>query len=409
MGGLLWQLICSVWWVYVVYPELWKTYGFSRTLPPKKEKRHFSFLSGESKITYMGQASNNSALLFSSGNGPTLYQRKDSSLDQTPETCGNRSYSFFVIFFSYHRCQFFVNLCRIPKVCANRAICKMWGSELRCECGSHKKDCKPGVNQCRANPGLCVDEENMCIELYDNNMGWSIGNEKEGDGFACISTDTVKSLKDNTHYCDVSMETFTRIGGVEPRNELDLCCYRMLTCAGGESIPSKGTVFSYRPCYCNVEFRKCLLEVAHDLKYKKKAQDMIRVVDSITHCSIDDGEQCDPARPWTCKKGDLINPKIAHCVIDCKTGPLLPIWARACAIRQCRPPHHQDHLRIVDVPLIEESSICKPVEKLPVVCGNRDTNTRCVCDGKPNRADFTDRCRCQYWPDQWGHRQKDSD
>lgn len=347
--------------------------------------------------------------MFSSGNEPTLLLRKDSSLDRTPETCGNRSYSYFVIFFSYHRCQFFVNLCRIPKVCANGAICKMWGSELRCECGSHKKDCKPGVNQCRANPGLCVDEGNMCIELYDNNLSWSIGNEKEGDGFACISTDTVKSLKDNTHYCDVSMETFTRIGGVEPRHELDLCCYRMLTCAGGESIPSKGIVFSYRPCYCNVEFRKCLLEVAHDLKYKKKAQDMIRVVDSITHCSIDDGKQCDPIRPWTCKRGDLINPKIAHCVIDCKTGPLLPIWARACAIRQCKPPHHQDHLRIVDVPLTEESSICKPVEKLPVVCGNRDTNTRCVCDGKPNRADFTDRCRCQYWPDQWVHGQKDSD
>ena len=293
-------------------------------------------------------------------------------------------------------------VCHIPKVCAHGGRCRMWGSELRCECPAYVKHCKIGINQCKANPGLCLDEGKVCIELYDNNIGWRIGDETEGNGFACLSAKTVKSLKGVTHYCDVSSETFTRMGGVEPRNELDLCCYRMLTCAGGESIPRKGTVFNYRPCYCNVEFRKCLLTAAFDLKYKSKAEDIVKVLNSMTYCSIDDGEQCDPVRPWTCKKGDLINPKIAHCVIDCKTGPLLPIWARACAIRQCKPPHHQDHLRIVDVPRAEGSSICKPDKKLPVVCGNRDTDTRCVCDGKPNRADFTDRCRCQYWPDHWG-------
>ena len=305
--------------------------------------------------------------------------------------------------FCFHRCQYFVDLCHIPKVCAHRGKCKMWGSELRCECSRYHKDCRTGINHCRANPGLCLDEGKVCIELYDDNLGWRIGEEKEGDGFACISAKTVKSLKESTHYCDISRETFTKVGGVEPRNELDLCCYRMLTCAGGESIPKKGTVFSYRPCYCNVEFRKCLIAVAFDLKYKSRAEDIVRVVNSIAHCSVDDGEKCDPIRPWTCKKGDLINPKIAHCVIDCKTGPLLPIWARSCAIRQCKPPYHQDHLRIVDVPRVEESSICKPVEKLPLVCGNRGTDTRCVCDGKPSKADFSDRCRCQFWPDHWDH------
>ena len=294
-----------------------------------------------------------------------------------------------------------MNLCRIPKVCAHGGICKMWGSDVRCECPVSKEHCKRGINQCKANPGLCVDEGKVCIELYDENPSWSLGDEQEGLGFACFPRHTVKLLADVTHYCDVSSETFTRTGGVEPRNELDLCCYRMLTCAGGKSFPQKGSVFSYRPCYCNVEFRKCLLNVAFDLKYKGKAEAIVSVLNRMTHCSIDDGEKCDPLRPWTCKKGDLINPRIAHCEIDCKTGPLLPIWARACAIRQCKPPYHRDNIRIVDVPRAEESSICKPVEKLPVVCGNRDTDTRCVCDGRPNRAEFTDRCRCQYWPDQW--------
>ncbi|KAJ7372449.1 hypothetical protein OS493_018956 [Desmophyllum pertusum] len=236
------------------------------------------------------------------------------------------------------RCQYFVNLCRIPKVCAHRGNCKMWGSELRCECPANNKHCRPGINQCRANPGLCVDEGKMCVELYDTNVGWMIGNEQKGDGFGCISTGTVDSLMKVTHYCDISKETFTRRGGVEPKNELDLCCYRMLTCAGGESIPKKGSIFSYRPCYCNVEFRKCLLAVAYDSKFKSKVEHMVEVVNSMAYCQIDDGVQCDPVRPWTCKKGDLINPKIAHCKIDCKTGPLLPIWARACAIRQCKPP-----------------------------------------------------------------------
>lgn len=304
---------------------------------------------------------------------------------------------------SYNRCQYFVNLCHIPEVCAHGGRCNMWGSEVRCECPTSKKHCKRGINQCKANPGLCVDEGKICIELFDDNLSWSLGDEREGYGFACFPGQAVKSLGEVTHYCDVSTETFSRTGGVEPRNELDLCCYRMLTCAGGKSFPKRGNIFSYRPCYCVVEFRKCLLDVAaFDLKYKGKAEDIVKVLNRMTHCSIDDGENCDPLRSWTCNKGDLINPRIAHCVIDCKTGPLLPIWARACAIRQCKPPHHQDFLRIVDVARVEESSICKPVEKLPVVCGNRDTDTRCVCDGKPNRADFTDRCRCQYWPEQWG-------
>lgn len=281
----------------------------------------------------------------------------------------------------------------------------MWGSELRCECPADKEQCRPGINQCKANPGLCLDEGKICIELYDTNVGWLIGNEQKGDGFACILAGTVKSLATVTHYCDISQETFSRIGGVEPKNELDLCCYQMLTCAGGESIPKKGTIFSYRPCYCNVEFRKCLFTAAFDPKFKGNVEQMVEVLNNLAHCIIDDGVQCDPVRPWTCQKGDLINPKFAHCAIDCRTGPVLPIWARACALRQCKPPYHRENLRIIDVPRMEESSICKPVEDLPILCGNRETNTRCVCDGKPSRSDFTDRCRCQYWPDRWEERQ----
>lgn len=301
------------------------------------------------------------------------------------------------------RCQYFVNLCRISGVCAHQGNCKMWGSELRCECPAKDISCRPGINQCKANPGLCSEKGEVCIELYDTNVGWTIGSEQKGDGFACIPGDTVKSLMRVTHYCDISRETFNRIGGVEPKNELDLCCYRMLTCAESKSIPKGGNIFSYRPCYCNVEFRKCLLAAAYEAKFKSKVEHMVEVLNSMIHCQIDDGVQCDPMRPWTCKQGDLINPRIAHCEIDCKTGPLLPIWARSCAIRQCKPPYHRDNLRIVDVPRSEESSICKPVENRAVVCGNRDTNTRCVCDGKPNQSDFTDRCRCQYWPDRWAH------
>ena len=275
----------------------------------------------------------------------------------------------------------------------------MWGSELRCECPVGRENCRLGINQCTANPGLCEEGGGTCVELYDNNVGWTIGNENEGDGFACISTQIVESLKEKTHYCDVSQATFSRPGGVEPKNELDLCCYRMLTCAEGKSVPKKGSIFSYRPCYCNVEFRKCVMALAFDIKYKTKAEAVVHVVNNMAHCEVDDGKRCDPKRPATCKKGDLLNPAVAHCRVDCKTGPLLPIWARACAIRQCKPPHHKPNLRIVDVPRNEESSLCRPVEKLPVLCGHRNTNTRCVCDGKPSTPEFTDRCRCQFWPD----------
>ena len=129
---------------------------------------------------------------------------------------------------------------------------------------------------------------------------------------------------------------------------------------------------------------------------------LLKVLDKVSHCEMDDGQRCDPTRPWTCRKGDLIRPNLAHCKIDCSTGPLLPIYLRACAIRQCKAPFQERTVnRVVDVPRNEESSLCRPVKGLPVECGALGTDTRCVCDGKPTGSDFTDHCRCQFWPHRW--------
>ena len=128
----------------------------------------------------------------------------------------------------------------------------------------------------------------------------------------------------------------------------------------------------------------------------------MKVLDKVSHCDMDDGKRCDPTRPRTCRKGDLIKPSLAHCKIDCSTGPLLPIYLRACAIRQCKIPYQErTATRIVDIPRNEDSSLCGPVKGLPVECGARGTDTRCVCDGKPAKSGFTDKCRCQFWPDRW--------
>ncbi|XP_032219214.1 uncharacterized protein LOC116602160 isoform X1 [Nematostella vectensis] len=300
------------------------------------------------------------------------------------------------------RCQYFVDLCKIPDVCLSReATCTTWGSEVRCVCPAEHKDCRFGINHCRANPSLCEDEGKVCIELTDSYDNWSFGNEKQGEGFICMSPSTVDQLQLTTHYCDVTSAKHAGKLESRPANALDTCCYRMLTCAGRESHPVNGTLFSFRHCFCNVEFRKCLLALGHNPKYKTAVKELVRGIDNVTECFMDEGKKCDPTQPKTCRKGDLISPNVAHCTVDCKTGPLLPIWARSCSIRQCKPPNHKPYLRVIDVPDHRESSICKPVLNLPVECAKRGTNTRCVCDGKPKGAGFTDRCRCQYWPLKW--------
>lgn len=112
----------------------------------------------------------------------------------------------------------------------------MWGFDVCCECFVLKEYCKRGINQCKVNLGLCVDEGKVCIEFYDENFSWSLGDEQEGFGFVCFLRYIVKLFVDVMYYCDVFSEIFMRIGGVELRNELDLCCYCMLICVGGKSF-----------------------------------------------------------------------------------------------------------------------------------------------------------------------------
>ena len=306
--------------------------------------------------------------------------------------------------FTSFRCQRFVNLCQIPHLCAHRnAKCQTSGSQVQCRCPPKQKNCRPGINHCRGNPTLCEDDASTCVELYEKHSEWELGNEKEGHGFACVKNSTVQALKRTTYYCDISTPTLQFVRLRWPKNDLDVCCYKMFTCAASVSYPQNGNIFSYRACYCFTLFRKCLFKLNMSPIFKDKVTALLNVLDKVSHCEMDDGNRCDPTRPWTCRKGDLIKPSLAHCKIDCSTGPLLPIYLRACAIRQCKVPFQERTvIRTVDVPRSEESSLCKPVKGLAVECGAFGTDTRCVCDGKPApNSGFTDRCRCQFWPDRW--------
>ena len=181
----------------------------------------------------------------------------------------------------------------------------------------------------------------------------------------------------------------------KPVNALDYCCYNHLICRRKNAVYG-GYLFQSRPCYCHVEFRKCLIKQKSYRNMKNFADALTPIVESIKICSMEDSGPCDPRKPATCQKGDLISASIAHCRVNCKTGPLLPIEIRSCRIRQCVPHRHIATQRIIDVPHHRESSRCDAVKGLPVTCGFK--NTRCVCDGKPDATYFTDRCRCQYWP-----------
>ena len=93
-------------------------------------------------------------------------------------------------------------------------------------------------------------------------------------------------------------------------------------------------------------------------------------------CSMDDSGKCNPKIPSSCEKGDLIDKEIAHCKVNCKSGPLLPIELRSCRIRKCIPPNNLKQSRIIDVPYYKESSRCDAMKGLPVECGLEQT--RCV-------------------------------
>ena len=185
------------------------------------------------------------------------------------------SFSTIPVFF---RCQWFINLCKIPRLCEHpNAKCQTRGSQVQCRCPPDIKDCRPGINQCRGNPTLCEDDGGTCVELYDMNLEWGLGNEIEGKGYACVKDSIVEALSKTTHYCDISRPVINFARARRPKNDLDICCYKMFTCAGGESFPEKGNIFSYRACYCFTEFRKCLYMLNNNLKFKSKVEAIVKV------------------------------------------------------------------------------------------------------------------------------------
>ena len=217
---------------------------------------------------------------------------------------------------------------------------------------------------------------------------------KHDEGYACAHVEDIKFISRTTNYCvlkgDVTQETKGAL------NYIDNCCLRQLKCGGDDDSGHHGNIMSHRPCHCYTEFRKCLQRYGKINIYRDLAEALFRALDQLKNCEIRDGTACDPNKPKTCRKGDLIDPKYAHCRVNCKTGPLLPIGQRMCSIRQCKPPNFVEGVRIIDVPNRASSSMCEPVRNLPYLCGRGDT--RCVCDGKPQGITFTDRCRCQFWP-----------
>lgn len=281
------------------------------------------------------------------------------------------------------RCQWYADYCSVKGICsADSERCEMNGMSVKCVSGS--------VNQCVANPTLCGPDR-TCVELEDEAVLWKANTEKEGDGFACIARTVLTQLVAAAPFCD--LKTNWQLTDMQriPSNAVDICCYNQLICH-----EKGGHIFRRRPCYCAVEFRKCLLKMVNEQKYKNIIEGLLPAVNSIKICNMDEKGLCDPRMKGTCTKGDLISQAIAHCSVNCRTGPLLPIELRSCRIRQCIPHNNVVGTRVVDAPFHRESSRCDAVKDLPVTCGFR--NTRCVCDGKPSVDHFTDRCRCQYWP-----------
>lgn len=254
------------------------------------------------------------------------------------------------------------------------------------------------INQCVANPTLCESDDAFCVELEDKDSSWKSGEEVVGDGFSCIKKKVFKQLQILAPFCNFNRTDHVLTGKSfrRPGNNLDYCCYQHLVCVRRKDMIG-GYLFKNRPCYCNLEFLKCLKKERKNVKLVTYADSLIQVIRHIRVCSIDDTGKCNPKNPLTCEKGDLISPSLAHCKVNCKTGPLLPIEKRACRIRKCTPPNNLKYSRVIDVPYYKESSRCDAVQGLEVTCGME--HTRCVCDGLPTDRKFTDRCRCQYWPE----------
>ncbi|XP_046860249.1 uncharacterized protein LOC124453479 [Xenia sp. Carnegie-2017] len=256
------------------------------------------------------------------------------------------------------------------------------------------KKCSRGINQCTTNPSVCLDENKECIELHDELPSWNMEGGKHDEGYACVDVEDIKYLSRSTNFCTLKGKIANSTKNA--LNYVDTCCRNQLKCNKNNAKDVQGNIMSHRPCHCNVEFRKCLRRYVTISVYKDLANTVLRAINQLKNCEIRDGSACNPSKPKTCRKGDLIDPKYAHCKVNCRTGPLLPIGQRMCRIRQCKPPNYVEGVRIIDIPNHRTSSICQPVRRLRYLCGKGDT--RCVCDGKPRGEIFTDRCRCQFWP-----------
>jgi len=315
-----------------------------------------------------------------------------SSLDRNRQTATGVQNGFFFDRTSKNgcRCEWFVDMCDIIDMCsAETSQCVTSNSYVQCKGGS--------VNQCHGNPRLCEEYNSYCVELDDRDTKWQLKNEIEGEGYACISKDSFDNMIGVAKYCNFNVTDHKVTGGGvrRPEKGLETCCYQHLVCANNNKGLG-GYLFRERPCYCNTEFKKCLMKQQDNVQYRSIANNIITILDFIKYCQMDDSGKCDPLKPGSCTKGDLIDPSIAHCRINCKTGPLLPIQLRACRTRQCTPIHALPHKRNIDITHFTESSRCDAVPKLPVSCGEH--HTRCACDSQPTVDYFTDKCRCQYWP-----------
>lgn len=291
-----------------------------------------------------------------------------------------------------YRCQWFIDFCGIPNICSSESKgCERTNNgAISCPGGS--------LNHCLANPKLCEDTKGYCIELSESNHEWIVGGETVGNGFACFKKEIYDNMAVSAPYCDFDQTDHILVGkeSRRPGNNLDYCCYRHLICVRRKEKLG-GYFFKKRPCYCNFELKKCLQKLQSNARVGLYAQEMLSVINHVKECSMDDSGLCDPFKPVECNKGDLIDPSIATCKVNCKSGPLLPIELRSCRIRKCVPPNNRPNVRIIDVTDHRESSRCDPVKGLPLECGLH--HTRCVCDGNPTVPYFTDGCRCQFWPD----------
>ena len=102
---------------------------------------------------------------------------------------------------------------------------------------------------------------------------------------------------------------------------------------------------------------------------------------------------CDPRKPDSCYKGDLL----AEDVADCKRQGHLSRF------KMCHPVNDHKFSSVVDLPDVNKSGIdCIADTSLPVICGSPGSDTRCVCDKafdwRRLKETLFNQCRCQYWP-----------